>query len=508
MRSRRPSSRPRRAFLLLALSAALVGVGGGIGAGVDAQEAGTVTGDTLFGSYQLDARGLGVQTRYEIEGLLPGGSPILDLTIPETVARFSSGPTGYGLASLAYPGGLIVNLGSLIAQAGSAEAGAAIPDYPIKAEAFFPSGPVTSQQNQAGATEDVHTTELGVSAAGTFPGLEADPVIKVASITSTSRSGIEEGKAVARTRVVLGGVNLLGGVITIDSLVTDLVAVHDGTTGMANGGTTATGVHFLGLAASLTKDGLALTPAPAATGPAAPLGSVLGPILDPLKGLTAPVQALVKQVLGQAVPSLSSVLAGAGIKLELLGGGKVESDSGASGYASSGLSLSFSYKGKEQTALATLINSIPPELRPSVGPLPNPIAFLTENHIGAVTLGTGTVSALASAPFDVDDLAPTDTTSDVTFPDFTNPDIGSPGFETPLPTLPGKQPTTAEPTDLTDATTAALSSALPAVALFLLLLASPFLGLASTTLADNVLAPTSTSCPSGLDKPPSPPRQA
>ena len=497
----------RRPLILLALAAALLGAGG-VGPAARAQEAGAVTGDSLFGSYQLEARGLGVQTRYEIEGLLPGGSPILDLTVPETLARFASGPTGYGLASLAYPGGLIVNLGSLVAQGGGGEEAASqIPDYPIKAEVFFPSGPVSVQQTQAGATEDVRSTELGVNAAGTFPGLDADPVIRVASVTSTSRSVIEDSKALARTRVVVSGVSLLGGVITIDSLVTDLVAVHDGTNGTASGGTKATGVRFLGLAASLTGDGLVLDEAPAATGPAAPLGTLLNPVLDPLAALTAPVQDLLKQVLDQAVPSLNTVLSAAGIDLELAGGGKVESESGAAGYASSGLSLSFSYKGKEQAALADLINSIPPELRPSVGPLPNPIAFLTENHIAALTLGQGTVSALASAPFAIDDVLPPDTLPDPTFPDFAVPDIGTSDFSTPLPTLPTD--TSTDPTDLSDATNAVLSASLPAALLILLLLASPLLGLASTRLADNVLAPAAaTSCPSGLDKPPSTPRQA
>ena len=47
-----------------------------------------------------------MEALYSIEGLLPGGAPILDLTVPETLARFGSGPTGYGLASIAYPGGL------------------------------------------------------------------------------------------------------------------------------------------------------------------------------------------------------------------------------------------------------------------------------------------------------------------------------------------------------------------------------------------------------------------
>jgi hypothetical protein len=498
-------SHRRRSFLLLAVAAALLGAGG-VAPLARAQDAGpAVTGDTLFGSYDLAARGLGVQARYEIAGLLPGGSPILDLTVPETQAKFGSGPTGYGLASIAYPGGLIVNLGSLISQAGAD--GSQIPDYPIKAEAFFPSGPVDSEQTQAGATESVHSNQLGVSAAGAFPGIDANPVVKVESVSSASRSVIEGGKAVARTRVVLGGVSILGGVITIDSLVTDLAAVHDGTTGMASGGTTATGVKFLGLAASLTKDGLVLAPAPAASGPAAPLGTLLNPLLDPLKPLTAPVQALVTQVLGQAVPSLNGVLSGAGIDLQLLGGGKVTSDSGAAGYASSGLSLSLTYKGKEQAALASLIESIPQELRPSVGPLPNPIAFLTENHIVGLTFGSGTVSALASAPFATDDLTPsTDLPVGDTLPSFEVPGGTSTDFTTPLPNLPAS-PSKSGSSSLGETARAVASGALPAGLLILLLLASPLLGLASTRLADNVLAPVSTSCPSGLDEPPSPPRE-
>ena len=61
--------------------------------------------------------------------------------------------------------------------------------------------------------------------------------------------------------------------------------------------------------------------------------------------------------------------------------------------------------------------------------------------------------------------------------------------------------------DQADVISAIASGSVPALALALLLLASPFFGLATTRLADNVLAPVSTSCPSGLDKPPAPPRE-
>jgi hypothetical protein len=489
--------------VLLALVAPLLGLGGlGVGAPAQAQDAGGAqTGESLFGSYDLEARGTGVQARYEVEGLLPGGAPILDLTLPETLARFGSGPTGYGLASLAYPGGLIVNLGSLLSQTGAD--GSQIPDYPIKAEAFFPSGP-TEVHSQALGDQSVLTNDLGVDSRATFPSVDADPVISVASVTSASRSDIEDGKAVARTRVVLGGVRILGGVVTIDALTTDLVAAHDGTTGKTDGGTTASGVRFLGLAAKLTADGLVLDKAPPASGPASPLGTALDPLLAPLRQLTAPIQALVQQVLQQAVPSLDTVLSAAGIDLKLLRGGTVTTDSGASAYRSSGLSLTFSYKGAEQKALGDLIESIPPDLRPNLGPLPNPISFLVNNHIAGVTLGSGTVSALASPPFDTDGGDEgVDLGGDLgSFPDggFTDP-----GFSTPLPTLPG--PTTPDGgVDLSDVAKAVAGGAVPAIALLLALAAAAAIGVGSTRLADNVLAAASTSCPTGRDQPPAPPR--
>lgn len=499
--SRREATRPRRIrrpLSLLVLAAAVLGGMGSIPA--QAQSA-AETGDTLFGAYSLEARGTGVQVQYGIEGLLPGGASVLDLTIPETLARFSSGPTGYGLASLAYPGGVIVNLPSLIAQAG-APPGAedAFPPYPIKAEAFFPSGPTETFSTQAGGEQRVVTGDLGVDTAATFPSIDATPVVKVGSIRSASRTAIEDGKAVSRTRVELGDVNILDGVITIDALVTDLVAAHDGSMGASDGGTAATGVRFLGLAARLTKDGLILDAAPPVDGVAGPLGTLLNPVLDPLQQLTAPVQALLQQVLQQATPSLNGVLAGAGIHLTLIDGGDVTSDAGAAGRTATGLRIDLTYEGKQQDALRTLIESIPPELRPSLAVLPNPLDFLTENHIAAITLANGSVTALASAPFDPDSIGGGDSDLGGSY-DGSFPSLGDgPAFGTPVPTIPKAS------NNIGDTGRAALSTAATAGLLLGLLLLSPLFGLASTRLADNVLQATATSCPSGLDQPPTPPR--
>jgi hypothetical protein len=507
MRSRERTvqrARRRRALVLLAAAAALLGAGGAIPA--QAQDGGEViTGDTLFGAYELEARGTGVQGRYEIEGLLPGGSPLLDLTIPESLARFGSGPTGYGLASLAYPGGLLVNLPSLLAQTGQTQAADSIPPYPIKAEAFFPTGPVDAQNLQAGGVQQVHSSELGVEVLSTYSAIEAAPVLHVDSISSASRSSIEDGSAVARTRVVLGGVDLLGGLITIESLVTDLVAAHDGEAGAVDGGTSATGVRFLGLAASLTEEGLVLDKAPPVAGPGAPLSGALDPLLEPLQQATAPVQDLLEQVLQQAVPSVDEALAAAGIDLSLLTVEQIENEeTGAAAFAAAGLRLALTYEGKEQAALQDLIDSIPEELRPGLGPIPSPIAFLTENHITGLSLAQGTVTALASPPFDINDLPSADlVSSGGDLPSFDAGTLGSPGFATPTPQI----PEAAGPGGFGEAAAALAGSAIPAALLIILLLASPLFGVASTRLADNVLAPVATSCPQGLDEPPSPTRQ-
>ncbi len=496
--------RRRRRLAALVGAASLLGVGGSSLPAHAQDEA--VRGEDLFGTYQVDARGLGVQATYEIEGLLPGGAKVMDLTLPETLARFGSGPSGYGLASLAYPGGIVANFGSLVAQSGGPSEG--IPPYPIMAEAFYPAGPVEADASQPGGfVQKVVTDDMGVQVNASFPAIDAPPVVSIGSLASASRSAIEGTLAVSRTRVTLGDVRILGGIITIDSLVTDLVAAHDGRTGSTAGGTTASGVRFLGLDATLTGDGLSLAKAPPAEGPAAGL-AVLGDLAGPLSGIVGPVQEQLSAVLAQAEPRLDDVLAQAGIGLRLLAPHDEQVASGAATRITPGLSLTMSYKGREQQALVDLVNSIPAELKPNFGPIPNPVTFLAENHITGLSLGTATVSALATPPFPA---------LDVTVPDLSFDDVApfDPGvfeelpnlaFTTPTAPLPVTAPVIVDVQPYTEAASTAVAGAVPAALVALALLASPLFGLGSARLADNVLAPASTKCPIGLDEPPAPTR--
>jgi hypothetical protein len=352
----------RRRLALLVAVASLLGFGAGPGA--VAQDGGDLTatgptGEELFGVYQLEARGVGVQSTYELEGILPGGAPILDLTLPETATRFSNGPLGYGLAGLAYPGPLLADLGVLIAQSGGGSEDS-VPPWPIKAEAFYPTGPTEVDESQGPAVQRVTSGELGVQAEGSFPAIPAAPLIEVGSITAATRSSIEGELALARTRVELGDISILTGLITIDSLVTDLVAAHDGAGGSTSGGTVASGVRVLGLAAELDGDGLRLAESPSDDPAGGPLGALGGPLGDAL----GPVQEALAPVLGQVRPQLDDLLAQAGLTISVASPVEEQADSGAATRISSGLSLRFRYEGKSQAELRRRRHGPPPGQSP------------------------------------------------------------------------------------------------------------------------------------------------
>jgi len=210
-------------------------------------------------------------------------------------------------------------------------------------------------------------------------------------------------------------------------------------------------------------------------------------------------------VLDQAIPQVDDLLAEAGIDIKVIDPVAAQSESGAASRVSSGLSLTFTYAGTEQDALVDLVNSIPPDLKPAIGPLPNPVEFLISNHITGLSFAPASVSALATPPFPFDDLplVPVDT---LPFDPGGSIGLGDPGFTTSPAPLPERTDSAGSPVGPTDPASNVLGGAIPAALVALALLASPLFGIGSSKLADNVLAPVSTSCPSGLDQPQAPPR--
>ncbi|MGH9084041.1 MAG: hypothetical protein ACRDYW_01180, partial [Acidimicrobiales bacterium] len=227
----------------------------------------------------------------------------------------------------------------------------------------------------------------------------------------------------------------------------------------------------------------------------------LGPAVDPVTSALSPFQQQLATVLAQATPQLDDLLAQAGISIDIVDPREEQVESGAATRSTTGLQVSMSYKGKEQEALVDLINAIPPDLKPNLGPIPSPVLFLAENHLTAVALAPASVSSLATPPFDqlafeVLDI-PTDLAS---FDPPSAGTLGAPGFST----APAPLPVSSNPAAAglgTEPISSTAAGAVPAILVALALLVSPLFGAGSARLADNVLAPVSTSCPHGLDKP-------
>jgi hypothetical protein len=502
-------------LLGLALAAGLLGLGTGAPA-VLAQPDGTAraegtapTGDQLFGGYSLTARANPVQLTYDSPGLFPV-SPIFQLSIPEALATLSSGPSGYALASLAFPGPLVADLGTVIALA--AEEAPDIPGYPIRQEAFFPAGPTEAEQgNEDGTVMRAVTDATSSTALARYGGLVAPPVVTAGNVVSHSRSSIEDGRAVTRARAEITDLSVLGGILTIESVVTDLVAVNNGEEAASDGDTVVSGVRFLGLAATLDERGLLLAEVPVADeGPLAGLPGV-GPAAEALSPATAPLNDLLQGVLDQGAPSLNGLLEQAGISVAVLDPTEEIAD-GSVTRSAAGLQIDVRYVGRDQQGLNDLVNALPPDLRQSLGPLPNPVNLLVETHLMTLAVGTASVSSTASPLFEMGPLPfePPSGTALGPLPP-APPAMGADGadFTASLPDVapagPRSSPQGGQDQALARQVSHLASVAVPALLVIALVMGAPLFGAAGSRLADNVLAPVTRCCPQGLDRPPDPP---
>ncbi|MGH9188403.1 MAG: choice-of-anchor P family protein, partial [Acidimicrobiales bacterium] len=318
--------RRRRPFALL-VAAAFVAAVAANGTALAQSDGGAASLLGQFGGFKLAARGAGMSLAYDSPGLISGApSPLIQVGLPEASSNMSSGPSGYALASLAYPGPLLADLASVLGQAGY---DVDIPAYPVRTQAFYPSGP-TEENQSVGAGQMVSTTtETGSNALAVYGGAELPALLRVGAVTSATDTHVEQGQVVSRTRVELAGVELLAGVVRIESIVTDIVAAGNGTDAATDGATTVGGVTVLGLPATLDAAGLHLgtAPGPGPTTTTTRPPSLLDPLLDPLNlgGLAdalQPVAAglsnLLTSVLGTANAAVSDLLSLAGIQIRLL----------------------------------------------------------------------------------------------------------------------------------------------------------------------------------------------
>lgn len=473
-----------------------------------------------FGGYELLARGNGYQVTYDSPGLVPQG-PAFQLSLPEALATSSSG-TNYALASLAYPGPVLADLSTVLAQS-NPDLPAVVPPYPVRTQAFFPSGP-TAQVQSGGSAEMRSVTDAASSQAVAFyTGSDIGPLVQSGTVKGSSVTRVEDGRVTSRARVEVSGVDLLGGLVHADSVVTDLVAVSDGRKAASEGGTTVSGVTFLGLAATLDGDGLHLVqPPPDASRPPTPLGPLLAPLVGSgavPPGATDPAQPLLdnlNKVLASMGPdaSLADALEDAGVTLRVLEP-VATAEKGTATRSAYGLQLELKYAASGDPLLGPFLTAlVPPGSLPRECPAPGApvdcspnglVSLLTRTHIGALGIGAADVRAAATAPFELLDVAftpaPLSPGRGMDAPLPGAGDVVPGGFSTPEPDLgAGAVASTGGSSPIS-----LLGRALPAALVLLLLVSAPLWAAGSRRLADAALADDGPGCPDGLDRGPPPP---
>ena len=404
---------------------------------------------TLAG-VQGKALASGVAVAYRPENLLPIASPI-DLSSPDALATIASGPSTFARASVADPGDLVANPDALLTLfSGDWEQGT-IPPYPFRVSASSGVGEPSAESNPApGLNARVAADVNGSTATATMPGLAAPAIATAGSISSLATTATDGATVTVRARTVVQDFDLLG-VVTIDSLVTDVSAKSDGEKTEVSGGTVVTGAAVQGEPVTIDANG------------------VHGANRD-----------------------LNQQLVAAGISITLAGPVAQEGET-AGQLTAAGLRIVLDSQPASPVT-GQLAGLIPPTDAPLVEDF---LALAQVRHLQYIDVGRGQVTLAARGRFAATESAPLDLGSDIE-PGPAMVDAASLVGDTlavPPPSAPAAAgaPPTRRVTQPVSATT--LAAGIGALAL-LALLAQPFLGHQLARLATALLAPGAAgSCP-------------
>ena len=177
--------------------------------------------------------------------------PIAAGQIAHTETALSTGPTGYALASTAWPGPLAANAGSLaVLLGGPPQAGQA--NYGGRAEAFAPAGPHDAEMAGMRAHADGGEAEATAGAQD----VEGQPGVMTGDVTTRSRSSFAASTLRAVSSCTASDLSFGEGAVTIGSVRTEAEATTTGAEGTAGGRTVVSGMKVGGQDAEVDEDGV------------------------------------------------------------------------------------------------------------------------------------------------------------------------------------------------------------------------------------------------------------
>lgn len=173
--------------------------------------------------------------------------------IAHTEATLFTGPTGYALASTAWPGPLAANAGSLAVLLG-APPQASEANYRGRAEAF---GGCPNDAEAPGMT--AHAKDGEAEATAGARDFESQPGATTGDVHTRSRSSFDVGELRATSSCTASDLGFAEGAVTIGSVRTEAEAVTDGTTSDAGGRTVVSGTKIAGQDAEVDEEGVRFT---------------------------------------------------------------------------------------------------------------------------------------------------------------------------------------------------------------------------------------------------------
>lgn len=213
-----------------------------------------------FGGFDLAATAPAMQVRFEDGGYCGGGPAAgCEGVVPEALSRLQSGPLGYALSSIAWPGTLAGNAGSLLLVAGAPvpPETAAQFNSPVRAESRTGQQPAeVSNTSVPGATMTAKVTDTEVTALAALPRTEM-ALGSVGSVSASTRTALTApSTAVARAESRVTDIALAAGQVKIDSITSTAEATTDGTTASVSGTTVVQGATVAGVPVTIDERGV------------------------------------------------------------------------------------------------------------------------------------------------------------------------------------------------------------------------------------------------------------
>jgi hypothetical protein len=329
-----------------------------------------------LGGWNISADGNAVDITFDNATGLAGVHPFTEADFPEAESQFSTGPFGSALASVFWPGSAGGNFGSLSGELGFPSQLQALTSQlndPVRASAQYPAGPTTASYPPGGSSGVAVMQSTagpgGVTSEGAVSDQSPSAVLQFSTAKGSS-SSTASNTAVGQATSDVGGVALLGGLVTIGSVTSTATATSDGTTGSGSASTEVAGVAVLGQATSIGSKGLVIPELPGSLGIA--------------------VQPLVQNALSQVVSALGLTVTELPSTQQANGAGYTAT--------SGGLSISIDPPSSAAPLLEQAASVLAP-LFPAQAAIIPTLPGLLQGATLTITLGRATATADASPPF-------------------------------------------------------------------------------------------------------------